>query len=109
VERTGKLGLDLWTLDMLWWRLLLPPIPAEPTTDPQRPPPPEPDEAGTPGEIEASQLTFGLERHLHEFLVDNWEATELGRSWSLYEKDGEVLGSQYETGEVGRIDILARC
>jgi RecB family endonuclease NucS len=51
---------------------------------------------------------FGLERYLHEFLVDNWERLDLGKEWALLEEDGDVVGSHYPTGEVGEIDLLAK-
>ena len=52
--------------------------------------------------------TFGLERSLQEFLVENWKHTTLGNEWVLFEEDGEVVGSYYNTGEVGVIDLLAK-
>ena len=51
---------------------------------------------------------FGLERYLHEFIVDNWERLDLGKEWALLEKDGEIVGSHFRTGEVGEIDLLAK-
>ena len=50
--------------------------------------------------------SFALEKHLEEFLVQNWSRTELGKTYDLYEEDGEVAGQQYPT-ETGPIDILA--
>ena len=49
-----------------------------------------------------------MERHLHEFLVDNWSRTSLADEWELLEKDGDIVGSHYATREVGEIDLLAR-
>jgi RecB family endonuclease NucS len=48
-----------------------------------------------------------LERHLHDFLSDNWKDTSLGRDWDLHTEDGEVVGYEYPT-PVGRIDLLAK-
>jgi len=62
------------------------------------PPPPDPtieDPAG-----------FVLEKHLEDFLVQNWNGTELGRDFDIYEEDGERRGQQYET-DTGPMDILA--
>jgi hypothetical protein len=90
----ADLQVDLWTLDMLWWRVkphVLRPV--EPVVDPV---------------TVDDEYAFGLERYLHEFLVDNWALTELGGEWDLLEEDGEVVGSRYNTGEVGEIDLLAR-
>jgi restriction system protein len=49
---------------------------------------------------------FALEKHLEDFLVHNWAATELGKSYDIYEEDGECVGQQYET-DTGPLDILA--
>lgn len=51
--------------------------------------------------------SFGLERILEEFLVENWESTELGKKYDIYEEDGERSGQQFKTDDNGRIDILA--
>ncbi len=50
---------------------------------------------------------FGVEKHLEDFLVYNWDLTPLGRDYDIVEKDGDVVGQQYRT-PVGQIDILAR-
>lgn len=92
-------GADLWTLDALWWRVL------------------KFDENGTAtdgggdltDEDETSPVRFGMERHLHDFLFDNWEQTDLGREWNLVEEGGDVNGYGYERPTpVGKIDLLAR-
>lgn len=49
---------------------------------------------------------FVLERHLEDFLVENWRQTELAREFDIYEEDGELVGRQYAT-DTGPIDILA--
>lgn len=92
---TEALHIDLWTLDWLWWELV------------------QQEEKGPAIEetaltVEASEQRFRLEHHLHDFLVTNWEQTELGREWTIYSEPGdEMAGYEYPTG-VGRIDILAR-
>ncbi len=88
------LGIDLWALDWLWWELV------------------QQEEGSVVEEpalsVEVSEQRFRLERHLHDFLVTNWEQTELGREWEIYSEPGEEMaGYEYPTG-VGRIDILAR-
>ena len=85
-----ELGLDLWALDSLWGEVL--------TEDG-----PRPDD-----EAEGPSARFALERALRDFLVDNWEATELGREWELYTEEGDLVGVEYPAGPVGRIDLLAR-
>ena len=86
------LHTDLWTLDVLWWRIT------------------KPDEsAAIDGEQEAEEIAFGLERHLHDFLADNWENTELGKEWDLDQDGGDIKGYGYERSTpIGRIDLLAR-
>lgn len=48
---------------------------------------------------------FALEKHLEDFLVSNWNQTELGKTFDIYEDD-EYFGQQYPT-DTGPIDILA--
>jgi restriction system protein len=49
---------------------------------------------------------FALEKHLEEFLVQNWKSTDLGKHYDIYEEDGELVGQQYPS-DTGPIDILA--
>jgi restriction system protein len=49
---------------------------------------------------------FALEKHLEDFLVQNWKQTELGKTYDIYEEDGELVGQQYQS-DTGPIDILA--
>lgn len=49
---------------------------------------------------------FALEKHLEDFLVSNWDSTELGRKYNIYTVDGEIVGQQYPS-DTGPIDILA--
>ncbi len=50
--------------------------------------------------------SFALEKHLEDFLVENWSQTELGRDFEIYNEDGEPFGKQYPT-DTGPLDILA--
>lgn len=49
---------------------------------------------------------FALEKHLEDFLIQNWKQTELGKNYEIYEEDGEIAGQQYPS-DTGPIDILA--
>jgi len=49
---------------------------------------------------------FALEKHLEDFLVQNWQQTELGKQYDIYEEDGERVGQQYLT-DTGPVDVLA--
>lgn len=49
---------------------------------------------------------FAMEKHLEDFLVQNWAQTELGKEYDIYEEEGERAGQQYPT-DTGPIDVLA--
>ena len=49
---------------------------------------------------------FAMEKHLEDFLVLNWDSTELGKDYDIYEEEGERVGQQYPS-DTGPIDILA--
>lgn len=97
------LATDLWTLDAAVWVVARDPDKGD---DPGPLGPQDSEDTGTPA---AGAQRFGLERHLHEFLRDNWDRTSLGQTWTLYAEDGdEEAGVEYPCGAVGRIDLLAR-
>jgi hypothetical protein len=50
---------------------------------------------------------FYMESQLEDFLIENWDKTELGSKYDLIEEDGELVSQQYKT-DIGRIDILAQ-
>jgi len=87
---SDELGVDLWTLDALFWGIVK-------------------KEEDTETKMPVIEHGFRLERHLQDFLIDNWERTELGQEWEIYRETGdEEAGFEYPT-DAGRIDILARC
>jgi hypothetical protein len=99
----ADLGINLWLLDHLWRRIQV---------DEDYPVLPEsaPLAAGDGSEPAAllAEQRFGLERHLHDFLRDNWEQTELGQEWQLYGEPGDDdPGYEFPTA-VGYIDLLAK-
>lgn len=49
---------------------------------------------------------FALEKHLEDFLVQNWKFTDLGKKYDIYSEEGELVGQQYPS-DTGPIDILA--
>lgn len=59
----------------------------------------------TSPEIE-DPTAFAMEKHLEDFLVQNWKSTDLGREYDIYQESGELVGQQYET-DTGPMDILA--
>ena len=44
---------------------------------------------------------------LEDFLIENWEGTELGQKYDLIKEEGELKSQQYKT-DIGRIDILVQ-
>ncbi len=94
-------GVDLWALDGLLWFATQG---IESGGAPDGGAGSGPVAEDEPGEIQK----FGLEKYLHEFLRDNWDATELGKSWEIYRDVGEDAGYKYPCGPIGQIDILAR-
>jgi hypothetical protein len=51
-------------------------------------------------------FSFGMEKHLEDFLIANWERTIFGRDYKLIFEEGDLKSQQYPTS-VGPIDILA--
>jgi hypothetical protein len=100
LQLRDALQIDLWTLDALWFYM-----DQKETGDLS---PVETGESKTLGMSAESEQRFGLERHLHEFLRDNWNHVELGRDWVIYQEPGdEEAGYEYPC-DVGRIDLLAK-
>jgi hypothetical protein len=56
---------------------------------------------------EMSQGLFYMEKQLEDFIIHNWNSTELGQKYDLIIEEGELLSQQYRT-DIGPIDILAK-
>lgn len=102
VALAAELGVDLWTLDTLWWSLGAGEHDEEEeqreALSPETPIPSSPPKAAR----------FALERHLHDYMFDNWEMLDLAHDWEIYVRDGEPeAGYEFRT-PIGRIDLLAR-
>jgi hypothetical protein len=100
------LKIDLWTLDALFWRVSQGEVLPRPLASMAAP-----SVTSTGPLIEASTgplIRFGLERHLHDFLFDNWAQTTLGKDWSIFTEPGDPEAGYEYTCAVGRIDLLAR-
>lgn len=61
---------------------------------------------GKEAETSDSQDIFVLEKHLEDFLVTNWQNTEFGKQFEIYEDDDGQTGQQYPT-DTEPMDILA--
>jgi hypothetical protein len=102
---THDLGIDLWTLDAMWWMV---------QTGTELPHGWTPEvmvsveSEAIPETVPLVTQHFMLEKHLQDFLHDNWDTTELGHHWEIYSEDDEEVGVEYDTHTVGRIDILAK-
>lgn len=96
-----RLNVDFWTLDTFWWII----------TDEKQ----KIDELISEEEEEEDQIeegkyvkSFGLEKHLENFLINNWETLEIGKKWKILDNEGDLVGVQYDAKEAGIIDILAK-
>lgn len=50
---------------------------------------------------------FYMEKQLEDFIIDNWNTSELGQKFDLIYDEGVLVSQQYRTG-IGPIDILVR-
>ena len=103
-QLANTLDVDLWTLDAVWWFLHSPE--KEETTE---------METEVPFTSIAATSTptnkttrFALERHLHDYMFDNWETLDLAQEWNIFVRDGEPEAGYEFTTPIGRIDLLAR-
>jgi len=56
--------------------------------------------------INRNQGLFYMEKQLEDFIIHNWDKTELGKDFDLIVEEGVLLSQQYPT-DIGPIDILA--
>ena len=94
-RRCGLQWFNITKLDPLAAQQVLKLVDAEPSV--------EQDEGAGPPGSPADRL---IEVHLEQWLVDHWNQVNFGAPLQLYEEDGESVGQQYDTGAVGRIDLL---
>ena len=55
---------------------------------------------------EEETSNFALEKHLEDFILQNWESTIIGKDYDVYVDEDGKTGQQYYT-DTGPIDILA--
>jgi len=48
-----------------------------------------------------------MEKQLEDFIIHNWDSTELGDKYDLIVEEGDMVSQQYKT-DIGFIDILAK-
>lgn len=102
VALSKALDIDLWTLDTVWWFLHAAEGDGDDGTEEKAPP----DAVPTPSTGRTTR--FALERHLHDYMVDNWDRLDLAQEWEIYARDGEPDAGYEFVTPVGRIDLLAR-
>ena len=61
----------------------------------------------TPDEHVEDIRDFGMESHLEDFIVENWDKLSVFKNYEIYKEDGVEVGQQYVT-PIGRIDVLAK-
>ena len=87
-------GLTLWQMDEVWWHGTTGSLPLQRKTKTE-----DIEEEGLPTEVESQ---------LEEFLINNWEKIPEFNDLEILQEDGEYIGQQYDTKEVGRIDLLCK-
>ena len=60
------------------------------------------------GPLSTKTTRFALERHLHDYMVDNWDTLDLAKDWDIYARDGEPEAGYEFTIPIGRTQFLAR-
>lgn len=101
VAAAERLEVNLWTLDCLWWIVAATDDAAEASVVDSL------DESSAIG-VPAGKRAFALERHLHDYLFDNWGSLTLAKDWDIYARPGEPEAGYEFATPIGRIDLLAR-
>lgn len=91
-------GLSLWQIDEVWWQGT--------TWESGKVLPLE--EAIEKKQIEEEGFPTELESQLEEFLISSWEKIPEFNDLEILQEDEEYIGQQYDTKEVGRIDLLCK-
>lgn len=85
-------NLSLWQIDEIWWQGINDSLPLEEKEI-------KSEENGFPAQVESQ---------LEEFIISNWENIPEFKNLEILQEDGEYIGQQYDTKEVGRIDLLCK-
>jgi RecB family endonuclease NucS len=65
------------------------------------------DDSLTQKDSPLSAGLFFMEKQLEDFIIDNWNTSELGKKYELLYEEGVLISQQYRTS-IGPIDILAK-
>lgn len=105
LELSKTYNISLWAIDWVWWDLVN--NFSDGTTEED-----ESDETTFSKKTEDEKYRFALEKHLEEFLVENWENTMLYKDLQLDivkdEESGQSIGIQYRLLNGKRVDILCK-
>ena len=105
LELSKTYNISLWAIDWVWWDLVN--NFSDGTTEED-----ESDETTFSKKTEDEKYRFALEKHLEEFLVENWEHTSLYKDLQLdilKDEDSDVsIGVQYRLLNGKKIDILCK-
>ncbi|MCJ7458775.1 MAG: endonuclease NucS [candidate division Zixibacteria bacterium] len=85
-----KDGLSLWQMDDVWYEALAKPFPPEETRI---------DEAT---EVSPDESEF------EEIIIREWDRIPAFNGLEILQEDGDLKGQQFNTNEVGKIDLLCR-
>jgi hypothetical protein len=106
VEISRDYNISLWALDWVWWALVNnseEDIPSSETSD---------QDLINEEIYETTKGMFALEKHLEDFLVENWDNTTLAKDLNLEilkdEENGQSIGQQYKLSNGKRIDLLCK-
>lgn len=58
-------------------------------------------------EYRNDEASFYMEKELENFLIANWDKTELSKEYELIEENGDLISQQFRT-DIGIIDILVQ-
>ncbi len=104
LDLAQDLNVDMWTLDALWWFLRGGDVMPKDVSILQE----QSVQSDVSDVLPTEAQRFALERHLQDFLLDNWDRTDLGKDWDIYSADGDdEAGFEFPT-DVGQIDLLAK-
>jgi len=56
---------------------------------------------------DSSNQIFVIEKYFEDFLIGNWESTDLGEKYDLIFENGELKSQQFKT-DIGYIDLLVK-
>jgi len=87
-------GLSLWQMDEVWWEATAGSLPLEEET--------------RAGQVEEEGFSAEVESLLEDMLMKNWEQIPEFRDLEILQEDGDPIGQQFDTKEIGRIDLLCK-